>query len=75
VGREVDKEGIETEGPAAGDDVVAGAGASLETGEPTPHLAATGPVSSDAGTQVRFGRFGTVASVDFCFEPLVSAGG
>jgi hypothetical protein len=36
VGREVDKEGIETEGPAAGDDVVAGAGASLETGGPTP---------------------------------------
>jgi hypothetical protein len=25
--------------------------------------------------QVCFGRFGTVASVDFRFEPLVSAGG
>jgi hypothetical protein len=79
VGREVDGEGIEMEGPAAGrtgDEVVAAlkvTGPSLETGRLglTTHLAATGPTStrSDAGTRARFGCFGTAASVDFRFEP------
>jgi hypothetical protein len=78
VGREVDEEGIETEGPTAGRTVVAGTGPSSGTGRlggPTPHLAATGPVSSDAGMRVRFGRFGMVALVDFRFKPLAPARG
>jgi hypothetical protein len=78
VGREVDREVIKTEGPAAGrtgDDILTGARPSLGTGGPTPHLVATGPVSSDAGARAHFGRFGTVVSADFCLVPLVSARG
>ena len=61
MGREVDEEGpgIGTEDPAAGrtgDEVAADTGPSSETGGPTPHPAAMGPVSSDAGTRGRFAR-------------------
>lgn len=76
MGREVDEGGIETlaEGPAPGTtcgDVVADTESLLDTDGPTPHLAATGPVSSGAGTRQCFGRLGTVASVDFRFVPLI----
>jgi hypothetical protein len=51
VGREADEERL-VDGPAPGNtsgDVVAGAKPSLEMEGPTPHLAATGSVSSGDG--------------------------